>query len=81
MDRDSQKFENPWSIVLLVRIVVLLMWSRQKLSTRIKEHKNNVKSNQSKHSVISNDIIRDNHSMDWRNVRVDCESNYNKTHF
>jgi len=49
------------------------------LKTRIREHKNNIKLNQSKHSVILEHIIKFNHSFDWDNAKIlDCESKFYK---
>jgi len=51
--------------------------TKKQLRIRIKEHKNNIKQDQSKHSVISEHII--NHSFDWDNAKIlDCESKFYK---
>jgi len=48
------------------------------LRTRIKEHKNNIK-DQSKHSIISEHIVKYNHSFDWDNAKIlDCEFKFYK---
>jgi len=57
--------------------------TKRQLRTRIREHKNNIKLDQSKHSVISEHIIKFNHSFDWDNdwdnaKVVDCESKFYK---
>jgi len=53
--------------------------TKRQLKIRLKEHKNNLKRDKSKHSVISEHIIKYNHSFDWDNTRImDCESNYFK---
>jgi len=53
--------------------------TKRQLKTRLKEHKNNVKLDQSKHSVISEHIIKYNHSFDWENTKImDYESRYYK---
>jgi len=53
--------------------------SKRQLGTRLKEHKNNLKLDQSKHSVISEHIIKYNHSFDWDNTKImDHESIYYK---
>jgi len=53
--------------------------TKRQLKTRLKEHKNNIKLDQSKHSVISEHIIKHNHSFDWENTRImDHESRYFK---
>jgi len=49
------------------------------LKTRIREHCNNIKLDNTKHSVISEHIIKYNHKFDWDNVQIlDTELNYNK---
>lgn len=53
--------------------------TKRQLSTRIKEHKCNIKLDVSKHNVITEHILQNNHSFDWENARIlDKESNYNK---
>jgi len=53
--------------------------TKRQLKTRLKEHKNNIKLDQSKHSVISEHIIKYNHSFDWENTKImDHESRYFK---
>jgi len=53
--------------------------TKRQLRTRIREHKNNIKLDQSKHSVISEHILKFNHSFDWDNVKIlDCESKFYK---
>jgi len=53
--------------------------TKRQLRTRIKEHKNNIKLNQPKHSVISEHIIKFNHSFDWDNAKIlDCEFKFYK---
>jgi len=53
--------------------------TKRQLRTRIKEHKNNIKQDQSKHSVISEHIIKYNHFFDWDNAKIlDCESKFYK---
>jgi len=53
--------------------------TKRQLRTRIKEHKNNIKLDQSKHSVISEHIIKFNHSIDWENTKIlDRESKFYK---
>jgi len=53
--------------------------TKRQLNTRLKKHKNNVKQDKSKHSVISEHIIKYNHTFDWNNMRImDRESNYFK---
>jgi len=53
--------------------------TKRQLRTRIKEHKNNIKLDQSKLCVISEHIIKFNHSFDWDNVKIlDCESKFYK---
>jgi len=53
--------------------------TKRQLRTRAKEHHNNMKSDKSKHSVISEHMLNCNHSFDWNNVNIlDSEPNYNK---
>jgi len=53
--------------------------TKRKLSTRLKEHKNNLKQDQSRHSVISEHTIKHNHSFDWDKTKImDIESRYSK---
>jgi len=53
--------------------------TKRQLRTRIREHKNNIKLDQSKHSVISEHIIKFSHSFDWNDVKVlDRESKFYK---
>jgi len=40
------------------------MQTKRQLRTKVKEHKNNIKQDYSKHSVISEHIIKYNHSFD-----------------
>jgi len=44
--------------------------TKRQLRTRVREHKNNIKSDPSKHSVISEHIVKFNHSFDWDNVKI-----------
>jgi len=53
--------------------------TKRQLKTRIREHFNNIKSDNTKHSVISEHIIKYNHKFDWDSVQIlDTESNYKK---
>jgi len=53
--------------------------TKRQIRTRIKEHYNNIKTDKSKHSVITEHIINFNHNFDWDNIKImDTESNYNK---
>jgi len=53
--------------------------TKRQLKTRLREHKNNLKLDQSKHSVISEHITKYNHSFDWENTKImDSESRYFK---
>jgi len=53
--------------------------TKRQLKTRLKEHRNNIKLDQSKHSVISEHITKYNHSFDWENTKIiDYESRYYK---
>jgi len=45
----------------------------------VKEHRNNIKLEQSKLSVISEHIINYDHTFDWENTKIlDCESRFYK---
>jgi len=49
------------------------------LKTRVKEHCNNIKFDNTKHSIITEHILNLNHKFDWKNVKIlDAVSNYNK---
>jgi len=53
--------------------------TKRQLKTRLKEHTNNLKQDQSKYSVISEHIIEYNHSFDWDNTKIiDRKSNFYK---
>jgi len=53
--------------------------TKRQLKTRLKEHKHNLKQDFSKHSVISEHIVKYNHSFDWDNTKImDRDSNYYK---
>jgi len=57
----------------------LMLDKLRQLRTRIKEHKNNIKLDQSKHSIISEHTIKFSHSFDWDSVKIlDCESKFHK---
>jgi len=43
---------------------------KRQLKTRLKEHKNNLKQDQSKYLIISEHIIEYNHSFDWDNTKI-----------
>jgi len=44
--------------------------TKRQLRTRIKEHRNNIKLDESKHSVISEHMLSCNYSFDWNQVRI-----------
>jgi len=53
--------------------------TKRQLKTRTKEHSNNIKSDTSKHSVITEHILKYSHTFDWDNVKIfDTESNFYK---
>jgi len=53
--------------------------TKQQLKTRIKEHFNNIKLDETRHSVISQHILNHNHSFNWKDIKIlDSEPNYNK---
>jgi hypothetical protein len=53
--------------------------TKRHLKTRINEHMNNKKLDESRHSVITNHTIEFNHSFKWQDTKIiDSEPNYNK---
>jgi len=53
--------------------------TKRQLRTRLREHRNNIKLDQSKHSVISEHTKKEGHIFDWENAMVlDHEHNYQK---
>jgi len=44
--------------------------TKRQLKTRLKEHKNNIKLDQSRYSVISQHITECNHSFDWEGIKI-----------
>jgi hypothetical protein len=53
--------------------------TKRQLGTRLKEHKNNIKLDPEKHSVITEHIVNTNHKMDWNNVKIlDHKNIYHK---
>jgi len=42
--------------------------TKQKLSTRVKEYEYNIRGNPSKCMVLTNHMLKFNHSCDWKNV-------------
>jgi len=53
--------------------------TKRQMKTRIREHCNNIKLDESKHSVISEHILNFKHKFDWDNVKVlDREPNWYK---
>jgi len=59
--------------------VIYVGQTKRQLKTVVKEHKNNIKQDPSKHSVISEHIIKYNHSFDWENTKIlDCEPKFYK---
>jgi len=53
--------------------------ANRQLKTRIKEHMNNVRLEPSKHSVITEHILKFNHFFYWEKVKnLDLKPNYNK---
>jgi len=53
--------------------------TKRQLGTRLREHRNNIRLDQSKHSVVSEHIREEGHVFDWDNVSVlDYEPNYHK---
>jgi len=53
--------------------------TKRQLKTRLKEHSNNIKSDTSKHSVITQHILEYSHTFDWNNTKIlDTECNFYK---
>lgn len=53
--------------------------TRRQLQTRVKEHRANIRQNETKHSVITQHIREKNYEFDWDNVKImDHETNYYK---
>jgi len=53
--------------------------TKRQIRTRMKEHYNNIKTDKSKHSVLTEHALNYNHNFDWNNIKIlDSESNYNK---
>jgi len=51
--------------------------TKRQIKTKIKEHKNNIKLNEARHSVITDHILNHQHIFDWNNIQImDSESNY-----
>jgi len=44
--------------------------TKRQLGIRVREYKNNIKQDHSKHLVISEHIIKYNHSFDWENTKI-----------
>jgi len=44
--------------------------TKRKLKTRLNEHKNNVRLEESKHSVITKHMVENSHTFDWQNVII-----------
>ena len=53
--------------------------TKRQLRTRVNEHRNNIKLNSDRHSVISEHITKEMHTFNWENTRIlDYERNYHK---
>jgi len=53
--------------------------TKRQLGTRVKEHRNNIRMDPSKHSVVTEHIIKENHTFDWDNAQIlDTENNFYK---
>lgn len=53
--------------------------TKRLLKNRIKEHMYNIKSDPSKYTIISEDMVNHDHTFDWDNIRIlDFEPNYHK---
>jgi len=44
--------------------------NKKAIENRLKEHKNNIKLDHSKHSVVSEHIFNFNRAFDWENVQI-----------
>jgi len=53
--------------------------TKRQLKTRTKEYFNNIKLDESRHSVITQYILEFNHSFNWNDIKIlDSEPNYNR---
>jgi len=53
--------------------------TKRQLNTRVKEHANNIKLDSSKHLVISEHIINNQHLFEWEKVKIlDFKHNFHK---
>jgi len=53
--------------------------TKRQLATRVKEHKNNIRLDSSRHSVVSDHISKTSHTFNWEKARIlDHERNYHK---
>jgi len=53
--------------------------TKRQFKTRIKEHSSNIKLISSKHSVITEHILKYSHTFDWKNIKIlDSELNFFK---
>lgn len=53
--------------------------SKRKLNTGIKEHRNNINLDSSKHTVVTEHRVSHNHSFNWDEIKIlDREINYYK---
>jgi len=51
--------------------------TKRQLKMRIKEHFNNIKLDESRHSVITQHILKYNHSFNWKDIKIlDSKPNY-----
>jgi len=53
--------------------------TKRQIKTRIKEHRNNIRMDKTRHSIITDHILNHQHTFDWNNIKImDLESHYNK---
>jgi len=53
--------------------------TKRQLKTRTNEHVKNIRLDESKHSVVIKDMLENEHSFDWINIKImDHETNYFK---
>jgi len=60
----------------------MLAKRRDNCRQELKKHRNNIKLDHSKYSVISKHVAKPNHDFDWEKVSIlDFEKNYHKKYF
>jgi len=53
--------------------------TKRQIKTKIKQHRNNIRMDEIRHSIITDHILNHQHTFDWNIIKImDSESNYNK---